>query len=336
MKSQPACRPIQVFSSWTGLPSRMPQSALGCSRKSGPCQTLTVSRRRDAGADQLAPAGEAGHQVRLDQAGRDLQIGPDVARVDPDRHAARARAEERVLGELLAVMVLDAIVGGDLGADHLDQFVALVRPMQPVAMRIVILSRGMPAASSVASIGGRISWLGTGRVMSQMTMQASLRPRASSAKRRRAGRMREHVGQSRLRDRPAARRPCRPACRTTRSPGNSTSSPVRAYSSRTRMAKRLERSDAASCLLLLRLRPSWPRPSWRRRPARQRRRRRCALGAFLFLLLLLLLHRQLEDPHLGQAQRAVAFLPAIGLLAAGPAVRRATARCGCESVRGES
>ena len=44
MKSQPAILAIRVFSSWTGFPSRMPASAFGCSRKSGPCQTFTVSR----------------------------------------------------------------------------------------------------------------------------------------------------------------------------------------------------------------------------------------------------------------------------------------------------
>ena len=77
------------------------------------------------GQISLRPPREAGHQVRLDQAGGDLQIGLDVARVDPDRHAARAVAQVRVLVELLAVMILDAVVGGDLGADHLDQLVAL-------------------------------------------------------------------------------------------------------------------------------------------------------------------------------------------------------------------
>ena len=35
--------------------------------------------RGDAGADQLAAAGIAGHQVRLDQAGGDLEVGLDVA-----------------------------------------------------------------------------------------------------------------------------------------------------------------------------------------------------------------------------------------------------------------
>ena len=55
MKSQPAMRAIRVFSSWTGLPSRMPQSALGCSRNAGPCQNLTVSRAAMPGQISLRP-----------------------------------------------------------------------------------------------------------------------------------------------------------------------------------------------------------------------------------------------------------------------------------------
>ena len=55
MKSQPAIRAISVFSSWTGLPSRMPQSALGCSSSSGPCQRLTVSSAATPGQISLRP-----------------------------------------------------------------------------------------------------------------------------------------------------------------------------------------------------------------------------------------------------------------------------------------
>ena len=42
-------------------------------------------------------------------------------------------------------------------------------------------ARGMPAASSVRSTGGRISLFGTGRVMSQTTTHAVFLPFASSA-----------------------------------------------------------------------------------------------------------------------------------------------------------
>ena len=55
MKSQPAIRAIRVFSSWTGLPSRMPQSAFGCSRNAGPCQSFTVSSAAMPGQISLRP-----------------------------------------------------------------------------------------------------------------------------------------------------------------------------------------------------------------------------------------------------------------------------------------
>ena len=48
-----------------------------------------ASAWRDAGSDHFAAARLAGHEVRLDQAGRDAQVGLDEAPVDPDRRAAR-------------------------------------------------------------------------------------------------------------------------------------------------------------------------------------------------------------------------------------------------------
>src|SRR5262249_27302494 len=84
----------------------------------------------DAGTDELPSAGEASHEMRLDQAGGDLQVCLDVASVDPDRHAARAFAEISMLAEHRAVMILDAILVDDLLADQLDQLLAKIRPME--------------------------------------------------------------------------------------------------------------------------------------------------------------------------------------------------------------
>ena len=267
---------------------------LGMLEKIGPVPDLDRFQRRDARADQLAAAGEAGHQVRLDQAGGDLQIG--LARSAcrsrsarragscPDRCARRAPCR-------------DGFRCGSCRRSRAPTISTSSSPSlgrcRPVATRIVILSRGMPAASSVASIGGRISWLGTGRVMSQMTMQASLRPRANSAKRRRAVGLRQHFGQARRRDRPAAARPCRPACarrarRAARRPARS--GRIRAVRA---CAKRLALQARERLLLLGRpswLRASWRRPSWRRRrrqrPERRRRPRRLPLpsSSFFFFI----------------------------------------------------
>ena len=85
----------------------------------------------NSGADQLAPAAVTGHQVRFDQARRDLQFRRGVAVIDPDRHAHLGGAEVVVFVQNFAVMV-DATIGfGDLLADEFDEFVAFVGAMQP-------------------------------------------------------------------------------------------------------------------------------------------------------------------------------------------------------------
>ncbi len=55
MKSHPAISAIRVFSSWTGLPSTLPQSAFGCSRNFGPCHTFTVSSAAMPGQISFRP-----------------------------------------------------------------------------------------------------------------------------------------------------------------------------------------------------------------------------------------------------------------------------------------
>lgn len=83
-----------------------------------------------SGTDELSSAGEAGHEMGLDQAGGDLQVGFDVAAVDPGGDAAGAMADQDVFAENLAVMVLDAVVVGDEAADHFDEFFPFVGAMQ--------------------------------------------------------------------------------------------------------------------------------------------------------------------------------------------------------------
>src|SRR5207302_561669 len=50
--------------------------------------------------------------------------------VEVDRHAVLCRAEIIVLFQNLAMMVRDSIILRDVRAEHLDQLVPLVRPMQ--------------------------------------------------------------------------------------------------------------------------------------------------------------------------------------------------------------
>ncbi len=86
----------------------------------------------DARRDDLAPAGPAGHEMRLDQAGGDPQIRLDETAVELDRRAARrGEAEIDMIGFVARVMVLDSDPLHDPRiADQFSKLVAEVRPMQ--------------------------------------------------------------------------------------------------------------------------------------------------------------------------------------------------------------
>lgn len=105
-------------------------AGVGVLQEVGPVPNPHGIERRQSGTDQFASAGEAGHEMGLDQPGGDLQIGIDVAGVDPNRRAAFGLAQVRMLIALLAVMILDAIIFGDVGTDHFDEFVAEVGAVQ--------------------------------------------------------------------------------------------------------------------------------------------------------------------------------------------------------------
>jgi hypothetical protein len=86
----------------------------------------------DAGCDDLAPAGPAGHEMRLDQAGGDPEIGFGKQPVDLDRRVARRRMAEIDMGGIVAgEMVLDPDIFQHPGiAYQLGQFVAEIGPVQ--------------------------------------------------------------------------------------------------------------------------------------------------------------------------------------------------------------
>ena len=135
---------------------------------------------RDAGTNQFSSAGKAGHEVRLDQAGGDFQIGRYVTRVDPRGHAVRRNAKERVLRTFLTEMIFDAVVFENRGADHLPQLMAIIRTVQTGSHQQQGSCRGIPPFSSASNIGGSSTWLGTGRVTSQISTQALRRLPANS------------------------------------------------------------------------------------------------------------------------------------------------------------
>ena len=86
----------------------------------------------DARRDDLAAAGPAGHEMRLDQAGGDAQIRFDEAAVELDRRSARrGDAEIDMIGVVARIMVLDANLLHDPGVAHqFSKLFANVWPMQ--------------------------------------------------------------------------------------------------------------------------------------------------------------------------------------------------------------
>ena len=137
----------------------------------------------DAGRDDLAPAGPAGHEMRLDQAGGDAQVGLDEAAVDLHRRAARrGAAEVDVVLVVARIMVLDPDVRQHPGiADEFGQLLAEVGAVQAGRDQDRRSVERNAGGRQVSIIGRRNSRLGTGRVMSQIRMQALRLPRASSA-----------------------------------------------------------------------------------------------------------------------------------------------------------
>ena len=152
-------------------------------------QHLDGLLRGQARGHQLAPAGVAQHQVRLDEAEGDVQVRRDEPLVDVDRRAGGGACPgggaRRVRGRC----------GSRRGSARRSRRrrsggfpSGVAGRCRPVAIRMVMFSRGMPARSSRASTGGSTWRLGAGRVISQTEMAALRLPRASSASGGRAAR----------------------------------------------------------------------------------------------------------------------------------------------------
>ena len=64
--------------------------------------------------DELPAAGKAGHKVRLNQSGRDLEIRFEVSRIQPDRNASWAFAQIRMRCPIGANVVFHSAARGNL------------------------------------------------------------------------------------------------------------------------------------------------------------------------------------------------------------------------------
>ena len=143
-------RAISSKSSWNGLPSMMPGPTLSSSIVGA----VRAAHRLDAGepgATAFAAARVARHEVRLDEPGDDLEIGGHEAAVEPDLGAARRAAEVHVLVGVARDVVAEAIARRRSSALVISTNSSRVLARcRPVATRISMRSRAMPARSRVA------------------------------------------------------------------------------------------------------------------------------------------------------------------------------------------
>ena len=72
----------------------------------------------NTGSNELSASGEAKHEVLLNKAQRDVEIGREKAFVDIDRGAGARAAEVAVICDGASIVIDDAIRTGDLGTDN--------------------------------------------------------------------------------------------------------------------------------------------------------------------------------------------------------------------------
>ena len=87
--------------------------------------------RRQSWGNQLPSPGKAQHQMRLNEAKRDVQIGCHEPLVDVDRRAGGSIPQEAMLAQNFGVVVDHANIPVQIRPDDLPDFVFRRRPVQP-------------------------------------------------------------------------------------------------------------------------------------------------------------------------------------------------------------
>ncbi len=189
----------------------------------------------DARTDQFAATREAGHQMRLDQPDRHLQIGLHVTRVDPDGHTTGTVAQIGVFLGHLTVVVLDAVLPRNLGTEDLDQFVAFVGTMQTGGDQDQNVLAGNPRLFQRLQHRRQNQRVGN-RTRDVADDDAGTAPaRGQLPERGRLAGMGQDLGQRNASGPARVWHPCTPTNAPRARRADSTSRPSRPYSNRTRM-----------------------------------------------------------------------------------------------------
>ena len=136
--------------------------------------------RGETGNHEFAAARVTRHQMRLDEAECETEVGTDEALVDPGGSAGARRAEVAVACRIARVVVFHAIGGGDFFADDFADFVGGGGAMQSGGDQDDNARAFDACGFEAAENRGRTMRLGAGRVMSQTEMAAEVLSRARS------------------------------------------------------------------------------------------------------------------------------------------------------------
>ena len=112
-----------------GVALRDAPARVGVADARGVVQRQRRLEAREARGDELRTAGEAGEEVRLDEAGGDADIGGDPLAVEPHRHVGAVAAHPGQRALVAGIVVDDAHGGEHLVAEHRAQLVGRVAAM---------------------------------------------------------------------------------------------------------------------------------------------------------------------------------------------------------------
>ena len=99
--------------------------------KRGTVQHLDGLLRGEAGSDELAPAGVAQHQVRLDESQSDVEVGGDKAVVNINGRSGGGLSQAAMLGKFARVVIEHAVTGRGLFPADLANLRFGCRPVEP-------------------------------------------------------------------------------------------------------------------------------------------------------------------------------------------------------------
>jgi hypothetical protein len=177
-KAPPSILTISSCSSWSGLPSRTQLAALGCSMKRALWKVVMVSAWATPGAITFRPPDQPAMKCGSTRPVASFRSAStnrrsSLTRVPRVGVAPRSTWSASRSAKWFRTSTVRSTQGSPTSSASSAPSFGRCRP---VATRILMLAASMPASRSWRTTTGRNRPFGTGRVMSQIRMQAVRRP----------------------------------------------------------------------------------------------------------------------------------------------------------------